>query len=58
VEERFEYRIIREALYEVKEVETVVNKLGKEGWELVSVTRRDGTSHCIDHILYFKRRLP
>ena len=53
---KYEYKVLQ--LEEgTASKQTVLNKLGKDGWELVGVEpeNRDGWSH--DVILYFKRLL-
>jgi hypothetical protein len=49
----WKYKIVR-GFYEPEDV--ALNRLGNEGWELVSVLRTDGNDSLLnDNIYYFKR---
>ena len=57
--ERWEYKVISSFLQgghepSIQDVSTKLNKLGEEGWELVS----DSDGGSVNHLFILKRRLP
>ena len=54
---RWEYRTVRIHVVNTADPAVIINPLGLEGWQLVSVSAGDANSSS-NHYFHFKRRLP